>query len=100
MKEDDLDKFISKAQTTITKRKEEEYSSDALVRILQLQESNMCDFVEAVVLFCEEQDIDSVDFIKNCSKHIVQTIKQAAIDSGKIRKMAYDKPHDLDALFF
>ena len=96
---DDLASFINTAGNVVPKCIDEEYSNDAMNRIVEIKDENLCDFVEAVVMFCEEQDIDTPDFIKNCGKHIISLIKQNAIDDRKVRKMAYDESYNLENMF-
>ena len=96
---DNLNDFITNAKETITKCKDEEYSGDAMNRIIEIKEENLCDFIEAVVIFCEEQDIDTPDFIKNCSEHIKSIIKENAISEHKVRKLAYNEPYNLANIF-
>jgi hypothetical protein len=96
---DDLDNFVNTAGLVLTKDTEGEFSTDAMNRIVELKDENLCGFTEAVVLFCEEQDIDPADFIKNCGKHIISIIRQNAIDERKVRKMSYAESYNLENIF-
>lgn len=74
------------------------YSELALKRIIDIQKDNLVDFIEAVVLFCEEQDIDVLDFHKNCDQNIIDLISSHARKENKVRKLSIKNKNSLSKL--
>lgn len=65
---------------------EKDFSEKILVRIHELSNTHKIDMVEATTRFCEEQDIDPIELVKQLKPNDVLQLRQAAISGNYVRK--------------
>lgn len=65
---------------------EKDFCEKILVRIHELSNIHKIDMVEATTLFCEEQDIDPTELVKQLKPNDVLQLRQAAISGNYVRK--------------
>lgn len=67
-----------------------------LIRLMEISKKNDdCDLIEAAVIFCEEQDLSDLEFMKKLDTNIIEQLKYSAIKSGKVRKCVAKLEHDV-----
>lgn len=62
------------------------HSEKVLNKLTAIAEANGIDLIEACNMFCEEHDLDPVDFIKALDKPTIERLKYDAIKGNHVRK--------------
>lgn len=72
-------------------KSKQKFSYEALNRIYKLIEDNLLgdDFVEGVLLFLAEEDIEPKFFIKHSDSVIIAKLKESSIKGARVRKADY-----------
>lgn len=82
---------------TPDKKKDEisnkKFTEDAIKEIEKIIETKKVGLFEAVVIFCEENDMDTDEFVKKIPYSVVAKIKKSAIVGSFVRKKVYEADH-------
>jgi protein-tyrosine-phosphatase len=71
------------------------YSEKVFLRIREISREQDIDIVEATSVFCEEQDMDALDFVKMVDKNLLEQLKCVAIENRKVRQLTAKRVNKL-----
>ncbi len=62
------------------------YSEQILEELIAIARRDQSNLFEAAADYCEDHDLDQVEFIKSLDDVVVQRIKMSAMDERKVRR--------------
>lgn len=62
------------------------HSEKVLSRLSEIIEEQGLDIIEACAVFCDENDLDPVDFVKSLDKPAIEKLKYEAIKANRVRR--------------
>lgn len=72
------------------------HSEKVLKKLMEIAERDGDDLITSCTTFCDENDLDPVDFIKSLDKGLIEQLKYEAVKANKVRKCVATPKHEIE----
>lgn len=65
------------------------YSEKVLKELIVISQTNQCGLFDAATQYCEDHDIDPVEFITALDKNVIERLKVNAVEERMVRRCVH-----------